>query len=74
MTCTWLTNLFIFYLEINEVKILPIHRILTKQYSEKNEVLMHTKLTKLNLLIINERNIQPRVIENEQSFRFKRTK
>ena len=55
------------------MKVLPIRirGILTKQYSEKNEVLMHTKLTKLNLPIINEINIQLKMIENEQYFKFK---
>ena len=55
------------------IKVLPIRirGILTKQYSEKNEVLMHTKLTKLNLPIINEINIQLKMIENEQYFKFK---
>lgn len=55
------------------MKVLPIRirGIWTKHYSEKNEVLMHTKWTKLNLLIINEINIQLKMIENEQYFKFK---
>lgn len=55
------------------MKVLPIRvrGILTNHYSEKNEVLTHTKLTKLNLLIINEINIQLKMIENEQYFKFK---